>query len=535
MGGRRLAIRSTHWGLLATTAAILVLLNLLGARWFARLDLTADKVYTPSESTRTLLKSLDDNLLIRAYFTRELPPPLNRTKQVLRDLLDEYRTLSGGKVRYTFSDPAEKGPGTEQEMAMMGIPMVQVTDVSSDKLEVKNGFMGVAVLFEDQREVIPVIQDTQGLEYMLTSRIRKVTGKGRGKVGVVQGFGAPGLYREMGQMAQVIGEQYELTPVDLEQGEALPSGLDALLVVGPKAPLSDWALSRLDTFLAGGGGLGVLTAGADGDLQAQSARDLPDPFGGLLGDYGVTIGNDLVGDPNNIRITVSQRRGMFTLQNMVDYPYIPLVPDLSAESPVVKDLESVFLPFVSTVRADDAPEGVAYTVLARTSPESWRSRAPYDVRALIPAGERRLTEGPGGPYPVAVAGEGTFPSRYAGATVTRPTDDGEPETVTVPAPQAAPGRLLVVGSGDLMRDAFLMNGEDVPFVMNGIDWLARDEALIALRSRGVTDRPLAPVSDAVREAVKAVNLTGGALLLVLVGLVRWRLRRGRRRRLEAMP
>jgi hypothetical protein len=107
--------------------------------------------------------------------------------------------------------------------------------------------------------------------------------------------------------------------------------------------------------------------------------------------------------------------------------------------------------------------------------------------------------------------------------------------VEVAAPGPAPGRLIVVGSGEFLRDTYMMSGEDVPFLMNGLDWLARDEALIALRSRGVTDRPLEPVSDPAREAIKAANLVGGAVLLVLVGLVRWRLRRGRRRRLEAMP
>jgi gliding-associated putative ABC transporter substrate-binding component GldG len=533
MAGRRLAIRSTHWGLLITTAAILVLLNLLGAHWFLRLDLTADKIFTPSSSTRTLLKSLDDNLLVRAYFTRDLPAPLSHVAQALKDLLDEYRSLSGGRVRYEFIDPADKGPGAEQEMSMMGIPMVQVTDVSSDKLQVRNGFMGLQVLFADRSEVIPVIQDTQGLEYLLTSKIRKVTGTGRGKVGVVQGFGSPSLFGDMGQIAQVVRERYELQEVDLEQGEALPSGLSAVLVVDPQVPLSEWALSQLDGYLAGGGGLAVLAGGTHADLQGQVATDLPDRFGGLLADWGVTLDNDLVGDPHNVRITVSQRRGLFTLQNMVDYPYIPLVSDLSPDNPVVSGLESVFLPFVSTVEVRPV-EGIHYTELMKSSPESWQGKAPYDVRALIPEGERRIRARAGGPYTVAVAAEGTFPSRYAGRTVNRPQPDGD-QSVEVAAPEPAPGRLVVVGSGEFLRDTYMMNGEDVPFLMNGIDWLARDEGLIALRSRGVTDRPLAPVSDPAREAIKAANLVGGALLLVLVGLVRWRLRRGRRRRLEAMP
>jgi gliding-associated putative ABC transporter substrate-binding component GldG len=536
--GRRLAIRSTHWGLLGTTAAILVMLNLLGAHWFTRLDMTADKIYTPSESTRQLLASLDDNLLVRAYFTPDLPPPYNRNRQLLRDLLDEYRALSRGKVRYEFIDPAtlggEAGGGqqmAEQRMAMMGIPMVQVTDVSSDKLEVKNGFMGLAVLFGDQSEVIPVVQSTQGLEYTLTSKIRKLTGKGRGKVALAEGFGGPAASGEMAQAMQVLREQYDLTEVDLASGQDLPPDLAVLMVVDPTEPLSDWALSRIAGYVANGGGLAVFAAGVSADLQTQSASDLPDPFGGLLKDWGVNVGHNLVGDTRNARITVSQRRGIFTIQNMVDYPYIPVLSDLSRANPVVSGLESVLLPFVSTVKSDPVA-GITYTDLIESSPTSWRSDAPYDIRALLPEGERPAATGRAGPHSVAVAAEGTFPDRFAGTTVTRPGAEGDAGEVQVPAPDAKPGRLLVVGSGDVLRDQYQMGGDNMPFVMNAIDWLARDEGLIALRSRGVTDRPLEAVSDAARDGIKAANIVGGAALLILFGLVRWKLRRVRRRRLE---
>jgi len=532
--GRRLAIRSAHWGILGTTAAILVVLNLLGMRWFARLDMTADKIYTPSESTRQLLQSLDDNVIVRAYFTRDLPPPYNRNRQLLRDLLDEYRSLSRGKVRYEFIDPATLGGGGkagEQQMMMMGIPMVQVTDVSSDKLEVKNGFMGIAVQFGDKSEVIPVVQSTQGLEYTLTSKIRKLTGKGRGKVALLQGFGSPVASSDMAQAIQALGEQYDLTEVDLASGDDLPEGVAALLVVDPTQPLSDWALSRIDTYLAGGGGVGIFAAGVSADLQNQSARDLPARFGPLLTDWGVSIGHDLIGDDRNARITVSQRRGIFTIQNMVDYPYIPVLADLSRQNPVVSGLESVLLPFVSTVKSDPVA-GITYTNLIESSPTSWRAQAPYDIRALVPEGERTDSHARTGARSVAVAAEGTFPSHYAGTTVSHTGKGGKQESVTVPAVDGKPGRLLVVGSGDLLKDQYQMGGDNMPLVMNAIDWLARDEGLIALRSRGVTDRPLAKVSDGEREGIKAANVVGGALLLVAFGLVRWKLRRSRRRRLE---
>lgn len=529
MRGRRLQIRSTQWGMVLVTLAILVLVNLLGATWFVRLDMTEDREFTPSEGTRQMLEALDDPVMVRAYFTRDLPPPYNRTTQILRDLLDEYRVLSDGRVNYEFLDPADEGPGDEQRMMMLGIPKVQVTDVSSDKVQVRNGYMGVTLQFEDRQEVIPVLQGGQGLEYLLTSKIRKLTGTGRKRVGVVQGFGAPDLNADMGRVVQAIGEQYEVQGVDLEQGSPMPEGLDVLLVVEPTESLSEAAQAEVDRFLVSGGGVGILAGGVSTDPNFQSAREFPERFDKLFSVYGLTVGRNLVGDPDNLRITVSQRRGIFTMQNIVDYPYIPVLRDVSPDNVVVSGLEGLFLPFVSTVQATPV-DGVTYTPLLRSSPGSWLRTAPFDIQPLQSWDPRLFSHLPHGPQTVAVAGEGQFPSAFSGGTATPSGENGEKEAS---APVPAPGRLLVVGSGGFMTDAYLMSGEDIPFVMNVIDWLARDEALIGLRSRGVTDRPLHEVGEGARQGIKAVNMLGGALALIVLGLIRWKVRTVARRHLEA--
>ncbi len=135
--------------------------------------------------------------------------------------------------------------------------------------------------------------------------------------------------------------------------------------------------------------------------------------------------------------------------------------------------------------------------------------------------------------PVAVAVSGPFVSSTAGSEVTEPGEEGK--VVTVQAPTSAPGRLLVVASGDFMRDMFTMNGENLPFVLNVMDWLAKDESLIALRSRGITERPLQEVSEPTRQAIKAFNMLGGVVLLIAVGLFKWQYRKTRRRHLESAP
>lgn len=530
MAKNRMIMRLNRWGLVAAVFGILVFINLLASFWFARLDLTEDKVFTPSDDTRSLLAQLDDNLLIRGYFTENLPPPYNTNSRVLRELLDEYRILSGGRVEYEFVDPATLGEGADQEMMQMGIPQVQVTDISSDRVEVKNGYMGVAVLFEDRVEVIPVVQGRQGLEYLLTSKIGKVTHTGRKKVAFLQGDGLPGMTQQMSQMAGFISERYEVNEWDVSAGAPFPRDLDVLIVAQPQLPLSEWALSRIDRFIAGGGSVGFFGGGVSADLSMQIAEDMDDPLGGLLSGYGIRVENNLVLDSSNLRITVSQQRGIFTMQNLVDYPYIPVLTNLSSDHPVVAELENIFLPFVSRVVATPT-EGITYIPMAKSSPESWLRPAPYDLDPYKMLTPHRVAGLEKGPHIVALAAEGLFPSRYAGTTVTLPESSGGGELV-VEKVDPAPGRIMVVGSGDILRDDYLMNGENLPFIVNGVDWLARDEGLIGLRSRGVSNRPLEAVSDGTRQAIKAANMLAGAVLLIVIGLIRWKIRSMNRRELE---
>ena len=60
-----------------------------------------------------------------------------------------------------------------------------------------------------------------------------------------------------------------------------------------------------------------------------------------------------------------------------------------------------------------------------------------------------------------------------------------------------------------------------------IDWLSQDEALIAIRSRESTDRPLRAVSDQTKRVVKYANMVGGPLAIVLLGLFVWQARKRR--------
>jgi hypothetical protein len=96
---------------------------------------------------------------------------------------------------------------------------------------------------------------------------------------------------------------------------------------------------------------------------------------------------------------------------------------------------------------------------------------------------------------------------------------------------AGRGRIVVVGTADFASDRYARNSpENIVFVQNAIDWLAQDEALIAIRSKNRAPPPLVFTSIVKRSAVKYGNVIGVPLLLVVLGIVRlWRRRETTRR------
>jgi ABC-type uncharacterized transport system involved in gliding motility auxiliary subunit len=93
------------------------------------------------------------------------------------------------------------------------------------------------------------------------------------------------------------------------------------------------------------------------------------------------------------------------------------------------------------------------------------------------------------------------------------------------------GRLIVVGNGEFARDNWVRNAAgNVVFVLNAVDWLAEDEALISIRSKNRAPPTLVFESSAVRDLVKYFNVAGIPILIVLVGGMRmWRRKQATRR------
>ena len=119
---------------------IVVLINLVGATLFFRLDLTANNLYTISEGSREVVSTLSEPLTINVFFTKDLPAPHNNTERYLHDLLEEYARNANRFFNYQFFDvdPESEGVSAKasenREIANnYGIHPVQIQLIEKDE------------------------------------------------------------------------------------------------------------------------------------------------------------------------------------------------------------------------------------------------------------------------------------------------------------------------------------------------------------------------------------------------------------------
>jgi len=161
---------------------IVVLLNIAGATLFFRIDLTRDGLYSLSTASSQVVSTLSEPLTIKVFFTSNLPAPHNNTEQYLGDLLSEYAIASNKKYfNYQFynvsTEETDEAVKNRRLAESYGIYPVQIQNIEQDEVKFLKAYMGMVMIHGDVLEKIPTITSTEGLEYKITSAIRKMNNK----------------------------------------------------------------------------------------------------------------------------------------------------------------------------------------------------------------------------------------------------------------------------------------------------------------------------------------------------------------------
>jgi ABC-type uncharacterized transport system involved in gliding motility auxiliary subunit len=531
---------------LAVAAVLFIAINTLSQATLhqARLDLTADRLFTLSPGTRNILASLKEPIRLRLFFSDKLTtsiPQFRTYSQRVRETLEAYANLSHGMVRLEVIDPEPFSPAEDQavEAGIQGIPLDQ--DAAQP---VYFGLSGTNST--DHHEAIPYFsQDRETmLEYDISKLVYALTDPKKPVIGVIAGMdmdygpgGVMGAMRGQSQpyaFAGQLRQQFDLRI--LRDVTHIDKDITALLVLRPQR-LSDATLYAIDQYVLAGGRAMVYV-----DPWIESTAVVPGPNGTplpkteaatlprLFQAWGLEMDDKhFVADPGlATRVTVGEGGHRHT----TPYPaWLSITPEtLNRNDAVTADLASLtfasagalsqikdastsFTPLVwSSPRAqmldaqmleDPDPEALM-AALAAAGTQDAHSR----VLAVRLSGPVKTAFPDGPPPPPVKPADGPLAEAAKPASATPALPPGKPL-----AASAEPVHVIVVADTDLLEDRFWAQEQNflgqhmlvpfaanVDFLINGLDNLTGSSDLISLRGRAGATRPFVMVDNLRRSA-----------------------------------
>ena len=331
---------------------LLVIANLLGYRHHKRFDLTAEKLYSLSDQTRSLVAGLQKDVKVLKFAKQEDPG--------LKDLMAEYKG-AGPRIKYEFVDPEQKPEIAKQyKVQKLGETVVAAGD-RVEKIE-------AATVSEQE----------------MTNAILKITSDKLKTICFTEGHGERALgdggtdgYANADKKLKA--ENYETKAVSLATGGQIPAECSVLIVAGPKTSLLPPEVSTIGKYLDDGGKV-MFAFDPDTDPQADD----------VLSKWNVEVAKNTVLD-------VSAAGQMFG-----GGPLAPLVMSFGSHPITDKFGRAMTIfPMAREVRVGKATgTGVTTASLLTTSEQSW---GETEIKAGVAPEYKDGTGDTKGPLTLAVA------------------------------------------------------------------------------------------------------------------------------------
>jgi len=541
--------RRTYWQRHSFEIILVIVLFVLAAfvsdRIYSRADLTAEKVFTLTDATKSVLRDIDGIVNVKFYLSSDLPPEALPASERIKDLLYEYEAYGGNRFRIQIIDPTNN-PEAKKRAEELGLFEGQIQGVSRDELVVKRIFMGMAMTYRDKSEIIPIVADPANLEYDLTSRIIKLTRESTPVLGIVDfsrsyDMQDPENKSRFTVIKQALRDRFDVQDIKLEETLEIPDEVKALIFLQPMG-LSDEAKYVLDQYLLRGGNIFAPSEGIMIGQQMQAFPSLPG-YETVFSSYGLDLKKMMVlENRNNAMARFST--GMMVIQ--MSYPmWVRIQPaGFSQDFAPIAPLDSLVLPWSGYLSVQsDLPEGVKATPLLHTSKDAYALSSPFDLNPQQDWQAQRANSAKQGTFVLGYLLSGIFPSAFPDGP---PVPDEETRderkqliaeklgSLTHLNESSEPGNLVVVSNGRFLEDNYLQDfPENLLFVENVGDWMLENESLIGIRSRSVAVRPFeTEPTEPVKNLIKFGITIGLPLLVVLFGLLRWGIRLKRRKAIK---
>ncbi len=562
--------------LLLVLTLLIVVASLIGLKGI-KLDLTAEKRHSLTTATMAMLDTLPDDMYVRCYLHGEFPAGYKHLEQSIKERLQEFRDYSHERIDFEFIDPYESGDNKTIKEVFKALDEqgLKFSNISfeEDGAQATKLIWPCAIIEYQGKEYpiqflkseAPAMSDemiaasVNHLEYELSNSIRKITRTEKPAVALLSG------HREIDplHLADFIygmRENYDVELVRIDsQLNALSekiAGLpdrrnlySAMIIAGPDSLFSDRDRFIIDQFIMNGGKvlwmLDALRINMDSLRREESTMAASNENGlyEMLFEYGVRLNRALVIDFQSAPI-ILDHGPMGNQRNYVDRNnyYAPLFLSNTQKHPITANLDPLKMEFAGSLDSVNQNPEVLKIPLLRSSKLSKELRAPVRVDlGLLEMSQDYFASNNQPERVMAMILEGKFPSAFKDQT---PLQIKQNESIAFKE-KSKSTRMIVIADGDMAyNDVDFRGNRPMPlalgydpqfrrvlydnkeFLMNCMNYLMDDQALITVRSRAIELRKLnmaAVQKD--HTNIVLMNAVFPVLLVTGFGILRIRLRK----------
>ena len=551
------------------TVAIVVLVNVIGSFVFTRFDLTSEKRYTLSPTTKEILNDLNDYVYFKVYLEGDFPAGFKKLRRETKEMLDEFRAYSK-YIDYEFINPSESGNEAEiretyNQLYRSGLNPadlnVKNSDGSTKQMVI---WPGALVSYRNNTEIaIDLLENQigqtdsealnasmQNLEFRLIDAVKKVTRLMKPNIAFIEGHGELEA-QQVQDITQTLSQNYNVVRLEIDgridalihrtqdtmrDVSAFPS-FDAIVIAKPTQPFDERDKFLIDQYIMHGGKVLWLVepvfATMDSLQNQESTVGIEQDLNldDMLFKYGVRLNRDLLLDLTcaALPIRTGQVGGQAQLEFFRWY-YFPLL-QAASEHPMVRNMNAIKADFVSSIDATTSATDVEQIPLLRTSNYTKVSGTPVFITLAMlrqtPDQRMFATKGKN----VAYLLKGTFPSLYANRIPQEIVDDQATDFME----ESKPTAMIVVADGDIIRnqidirtrkplplgfDQYTQNTyANKEFIENAISYLVEGEGMIDIRSRELKVRLLdATKISHERAKWQVINTLVPIAIIILLGV-----------------
>ena len=507
-----------------TVRAIAIVIALVSvsaviARASLRVDVTAERLHSLSDATRTLIGELPEDrpVFIQAFISPDVPEPFVQARSNLLSVLQEVDALAGPRVEVLIHDTEPFSDAARDARETFGIGPRPFRDVSSTRADVTPVFMGLAFTCGAEEQVIPFFDRGLPTEYEVVRSIRVVAGAERKRIGVVRTMmnlvgGVDYAQNRFDPAWPVVSElrkQYEVYPIDPEA--PIEVEVDALLVPLPSSMQTDEMANVADVIRNGTPAMILVDP-----MPAVNPQLSPTEWVGDGNPFANPPGSARPGPRGNVRqfmadLGVSWEPTRILWDSYNPHPQLAHMPDdvvflgrgnqnertFNADDPVTGELQELVFLWPGYLHAVEDEE-VEFQPLLRSGRMSG-TNGYFSIVRGTPFGPQI------NPEPPREQDEDDYVIAARIRSTSVPDDADDDAAETPPAETAVAGTaggsvdMIVVADLDFVGEQFFaireqamsdLNFDNVTFFLNAMDELVGDDSFINLRSRRARHRTL---------------------------------------------